>query len=316
MQAQLSWSNPSLPKEIVPQTALLLPVWAMRPNPANGAADVRQQPILRWDAGDEAASHQVYFGTDGNAVLDATASSPESKGPKDLGSESYDPGKLEWDTLYFWRVDEVNAGNPASPWKGDVWSFRTANFLVVEDFEAYDIGDNEIWWSWKDGLGYGAHGNEPAYAGNGTGAAVGDETTASYTEETIVHEGRQAMPVSYDNSVAKISEVVLTLAYPRDWTERGVKTLTIWFIGDSANAADPLYVALNGTAVVTHPDPAAAQIGVWTKWDIDLQTFANQGVNLANVDTIAVGLGDKKNPKVGGTGKMYFDDIGLYPPTP
>jgi len=68
--------------------------------------------------------------------------------------------------------------------------------------------------------------------------------------------------------------------------------------------------------VVTHTDPGAAQIGVWTKWDIDLQTFANQGVNLANVDTIAVGLGDKKNPKVGGAGKVYFDDIGLYPPAP
>jgi hypothetical protein len=316
MLAQLSWSNPSLPKEIVPQTALLLPVWALRPNPANGAVDVRQQPVLRWDAGDEAASHQVYFGIDENAVLNATTGSPEYKGPKDLGSESYEPGKLEWDTAYYWRVDEVNTGNPSSPWKGNVWSFKTANFLVVDDFEAYDIGNNEIWWAWKDGLGYGAHGNEPAYPGNGTGAAVGDETTASYTEETIVHEGRQSLPVSYDNSVAKLSEVVLTLSYPRDWTERGVKTLRIWFIGDSANAADPLYVALNGTAVVSHSDPAAAQIGVWTKWDIDLQTFANQGVNLTNVNTIAVGLGDKKNPKVGGTGKVYFDDIGLYPPTP
>jgi hypothetical protein len=316
MQAQLSWSNPSLPKEIVPQTALLLPVWALRPNPANGAVDVRQQPVLRWDAGDEAASHQVYFGIDENAVLNATTGSPEYKGPKDLGSESYDPGKLEWDTLYFWRVDEVNTGNPSSPWKGNVWSFKTANFLVVDDFEAYDIGNNEIWWAWKDGLGYGAHGNEPAYPGNGTGAAVGDETTASYTEETIVHSGRQSLPVSYDNSVAKLSEVVLTLSYPRDWTERGVKTLRIWFIGDSANAADPLYVALNGTAVVSHSDPAAAQIGVWTKWDIDLQAFANQGVNLTNVDTIAVGLGDKKNPKAGGAGKVYFDDIGLYPPAP
>jgi len=34
----------------------------------------------------------------------------------------------------------------------------------------------------------------------GTGSAVGDETTGSYTEDTIVHGGRQAMPLFYDNN--------------------------------------------------------------------------------------------------------------------
>jgi len=32
-------------------------------------------------------------------------------------------------------------------------------------------------------------------------------------------------------------------------------------------------------------------------------------VNLTNVDTIAIGLGDKNNPQTGGSGTMYFDDI-------
>jgi hypothetical protein len=39
-------------------------------------------------------------------------------------------------------------------------------------------------------------------------------------------------------------------------------------------------------------------------------------VNLANVDTIAIGLGNKKNPVAGGSGKIYIDDIGLYLPPP
>jgi len=284
--------------------------------PSNGAMDVKQTQILSWSPGDYAASHQVYFGADKAVVRNANTASPEYKGTKALGSESYDPGKLLWDVTYYWRIDEVNNVNPDSPWAGPVWSFTTANFLVVDDFEDYNVGNNEIWWSWKDGLGYAAHGNEPAYPGNGTGSAVGDESTASYTEETIVHGGSQSMPVFYDNSILKYSEAQKTLTYPRDWTENGVSTLTIWFRGDSANAAETLYVALNGSAVVSHDNPNAAQIASWTKWDIDLQAFADQGVNLANVNTIALGLGNKKTPQAGGSGTMYFDDIRLYPPPP
>jgi hypothetical protein len=61
----------------------------------------------------------------------------------------------------------------------------------------------------------------------------------------------------------------------------------------------------------------SAQIDVWTEWTIDLQVFADLGVDLANVNTIALGFGDK-NPdvsgQVGGSGTMYFDDIRLYRP--
>ncbi len=285
-------------------------------NPSNGAVDVKQTQILNWLPGDHAASHEVYLGTDKEAVRNADAGSPEYKGTMNLGSENYDPGKLQWDVTYYWRVDEVNNANADSPWTGLVWSFTTANFLVVDDFEDYDIVNNEIWWSWKDGLGYAAHDNEPAYPGNGTGSAVGDESTASYTEETIVHGGSQSMPVFYDNSVLMYSEVEKTLTYPRDWTENGVSTLSIWFRGNSDNAAETVYVALNGTAVVSHNNPDAAQITTWTEWNIDLQAFADQGVNLANVNTIALGLGNKNNPVAGGSGTMYFDDVRLYPPPP
>jgi hypothetical protein len=77
-----------------------------------------------------------------------------------------------------------------------------------------------------------------------------------------------------------------------------------------------LYVALNGSAVVSYDNPDAAQIGIWTEWTIDLQAFADQGVNLTNVNTIALGLGNRNNPQAGGSGTMYFDDIRLYRPAP
>ncbi len=284
------------------------------PDPPNGAVDVEHTPILTWSPGVYAASHQLYFGTDKDAVKNADTSSPEYKGTADLGSETFEPGKLLWDTTYYWRIDEANNVNPDSPWTGNIWSFTTANFLVVDDFEDYDAGENQIWFAWHDGLGFGTPGVDPYFAGNGTGSAVGDENTPSYTEETIVHGGSQSMPVFYDNSILRYSEVEKTLTYPRDWTENGVNTLTIWFHGDPANAAETLYVALNGSAVVTHDNPNAAQVDTWTQWNINLQAFADQGVNLANVNTIAIGFGDKNNPLAGGSGMMYFDDIRLYRP--
>ncbi|MFH1881146.1 MAG: carbohydrate binding domain-containing protein, partial [Planctomycetota bacterium] len=237
------------------------------PDPANGAVDVKQTQIITFSPSVFAASHQLYFGTDKDAVKNADTSSPEYKGTKALGAESYDPGKLELDATYYWRIDEVNNASPDSPWPGILWSFTTAGFLVVDDFEDYDSGDNQIWYSWKDGLGYAAHGNEPAYPGNGTGSAVGDENTASFTEETIVHGGNQSMPFWYDNSILKYSEVEKTLTYPRDWTEEGVGVLSTWFRGDADNAAEPMYVALNGSAIVTNDNPNAAQIDTWTQWN-------------------------------------------------
>ncbi|HUU17466.1 MAG TPA: hypothetical protein VMW72_09975, partial [Sedimentisphaerales bacterium] len=102
------------------------------PDPSNGAVDVKQTQIITWSPSVFAASHEVYFGTDGDAVKNAVTGSPEYKGTRDLGSESYDPGKLEWDTAYYWRIDEVNNTNPDSPWTGILWSFTTANFLVVD----------------------------------------------------------------------------------------------------------------------------------------------------------------------------------------
>jgi len=119
--------------------------------------------------------------------------------------------------------------------------------------------------------------------------------------------------MSYDNGVGK-SEATLTLTSNRDWTVKGVNRLTIWFRGDTSNAAETLYTALNGNARVDHDNPDAATLTSWTQWNIDLTRFADQGVNLANVNSITLGLGNRSNPVAGGSGMMYFDDIRLYPP--
>ena len=320
--AVLEWIDPFGDRMIIPSGYLQLPLRANRPKPSMGQIDVTHTAILTWSAGYKAAGHEVYFGTDAEAVASADTSSPEFVGSRDLGSESYEPGELQWNTTYYWRVDEVNDLASGSPWVGYVWSFTTGDFLVVDDFESYDARTSQIWWAWKDGLGYAAHDDEPAYAGNGTGSAVGDETTSSFTEERVVHGGSQSMPLFYDNNKVGFkyySEAELTLTAPRNWTAGDVEELSMWFRGDLTNAAEPLYVAVTdvpGTVVVqVLNNPNATQVDSWQEWVIPLQTFTDQGIDLTNVDRIAIGLGTRGNTTVpGGSGKMYFDDIRLYRP--
>jgi len=274
-------------------------------DPANGAVDITQTPILTWTPG-FGASHEIYFGSDKDAVKNADTSSPEYKGTGNLGSESYDPGQLEWNTTYYWRVDEANSTNADSPWTGPLWSFATASFLIVDDMESYnDInegepGSNRIYLAWVDGF------DNPALNGSVVGNA-----NAPFAEQTIVHSGLQSMPFAYDNGVGK-SEATLTLTSNRDWTVKGVNSLTIWYRGAPTNAAEPMYVVLNGSAGVDNDNPNAAQANAWTQWNIDLTRFADQGVNLANVNSITLGLGNRANPTAGGSGMLYFDDIRLY----
>jgi hypothetical protein len=287
------------------------------PAPANGAESVKMTATLTWTPSDSAAAHQLYFGTDKEAVRNATTDSPEYKGEQALGSEGYDPDKLDWHSMYYWRVDELDSQNNVL--KGPLWSFTTADFISVDDFEDYNAGENQIWYAWQDGLGYGTEDTPPYYAGNGTGSAVGDETTPSYCEERIVHGGKQSMPVAYDNNkqgYAYYSQVDKTLAYPRDWTEESVDQLSLWFRGVSSNDPEPLYVAVaNSTGtpvVVVNNNSAATQVTKWTRWVIPLQTFAEKGIDLTNVDKLMIGVGTKDNiTTAGGAGKMYFDDIQL-----
>ena len=497
------------------------PMLAWQPSPKNGATvDIDNTTPLTWSRGEMASQHDIYFGTDKDVVKDADSSDTTGIYQASQAGTSFTPSEgAEWGGgPYYWRVDENNTDGTVT--KGRVWSFTVTDFILVDDFESYDANDNQIWFSWHDGLGYGAPDVPPYYAGNGTGAAVGDETTGSYTEETIVNGGSQSMPLSYDNNkqdYSKYSETELTLTAPRDWTKHELAELSLWFhgqpgsvgsfiegpvgtytmtatgtdiwntadefhfaykmltgagsivarvesveqtdnwakagvmiretlgagskfaavyitptnadgtatngcrfqsrtetdasatsdtsvataeqmaivapywvklerdvggnfrgyysangstwqsmswnpqnismssnvyvglaltshnagatcqakfsgvqitgtvgpqwanqdIGIASNAVEPLYVALSNSAgtpaVVYHDDPAAATIDTWTEWIIPLQSFADQGINLTNIDRIAIGLGTQGNIATpGGSGKMFFDDIRLY----
>jgi len=279
---------------------------ATSPNPAKGTVDVSPTPILSWTPANLAASHEVYFGADADAVRNADKTSPEYKGTKALGEESYDAGRLELETTYYWRIDEVNSVHPDSPWAGNIWGFATGAFLVVDDFEDYnDYPPDEIFSTWIDGWQIPTNGSTVGHANPDFPAGE------HFVETNIVHGGFQSMPYFYDNSVG-YSEATMTLVSVRDWTEEGVTKLSLWFRGDAANSAERMFVAAGGNAVVFHDDPAVTKRSRWTEWVIDLQAFADQGVDLANVDTISIGFGDKNNPQAGGPGLVFFDNVRLY----
>jgi len=197
------------------------------PNPADGAVDVTQTPILTWDPAIPAASHEIYFGADAEAVRNATTASPEYKGTKALGDEMYDPGQLAWNSTYYWRIDEVNNTNPDSPWLGRVWSFTTADFVIVEDFESYtddDIAGEAIWQHWIDGFGVADNGAQVGYL------------LPPYAEQATVQSGLQSMPLLYANIAGVTnSEAILTLSKARDWTVEGVTDFSLWFHGAPAS---------------------------------------------------------------------------------
>jgi hypothetical protein len=281
------------------------PLVAWDPNPANGSTTyIREATPLSWSPGDMASGHDVYFGTDKNAVDNSDASDTTGIYRGRQGVTIYTPAEgVEWGGgPYYWRVDEYNIDGTIS--KGRIWSFTVADFIGIDDIEDYnDYPPDEIFSTWIDGWEVPTNGSMAGHA------------DPPFAETGNVHGGSQSMPVYYENNF-KYSEITMTLVWPRDWTEEGVGVLSLWFYGDAANAAERMYVALNGIATVYHGNPDAVLIEKWTEWAIDLQEFAAQGVNLANVNTISIGFGDKNNLQAGGSGMLLFDDIRLYRPSP
>jgi hypothetical protein len=484
---------------------------AWNPSPMNGSMpDLQHTLPLSWLPGDNAAEHDVYFGVDRDAVDNADESDTTGIYRGRQTSTSYTPPEgVDWGGgPYYWRIDEYNTDSSVT--KGRLWQFTVADFILIEDFESYndydpDVeGSNRIYLTWLDGY------DNPSENGSVVGYAEPDFAAGGHFVETnIVKGGRQSMPYFYDNSVAPDSRAIMTLSYPRNWTEQNVQVLTLWFRGypddfieepagtfmmsasgtdiggiydefrfaykqltgpgsieaqvlsvddtdewakagvmirrtldsgslfagvyitpgngcryqarlstggvlssDSAvatpeqrtitapywvkierdnadnfygyyssdgtnwqpmvwnpqsiimpqtvyiglaltshntnavckaqfsnvrttgsvtpatwtpeaigttmpsNDPEPIFVGIankNGqTKLVYHEDTKAAQIDTWTRWDVNLSNFSDQGVSLTDVDTITVGFGDLDGPQTRGSGLVFFDDIRLY----
>ena len=85
--------------------------FASEPNPADVAMYVSLDTDLSWTAGNDAISHDVYFGI-----------SYPPPFIHNQTSTTFDPGTMAFGTKYYWRIDEVNESDTTI---GDVWSFTT-----------------------------------------------------------------------------------------------------------------------------------------------------------------------------------------------
>ncbi len=276
-----------------------IPVQAREPSPGSDTTNVDPDVVLSWRAGREAATHDVYVSTDEQAVIDGNAPvisvTEASHGPLDL-----DLGKT-----YYWKINEANEAETPAAWEGDLWNFTTREFLIVDDIESYnDLNpeepeSNRIFFTWIDGYDIPTNGSLVGY------------DMPPFAEQSIVHSDKQSMPLFYDNSgTARYSEAELTLSPAQDWTKHGVRALSLWFHGDPNNAAEQMYVKVNGSKVVYDGDAADIRQASWQQWNIDLALF---GINMQNVTKLSIGLGDETATAPGGSGKMLFDDIRLYP---
>ncbi len=266
-----------------------VPVYAREPQPADAAADVAvSDAVLGWRAGREAVTHEVYLGTDPDALerIDTTTE-PSHAAALDLAS------------TYYWQIVEVNNAEAISAWAGNVWTFSTEESIVIDNFDSYndDIEAGEtIFLTWVDGYEIEDNGSQVGY------------TLAPFAEETIIHGGAQSMPLIYDNTHgAAVSEATRTFAPSQDWSTNGVETLTLFFRGQQDNTGQ-LYAKINGVTVVY--DGGAEGIGrmTWQTWNIDLPSL---GIDLTNVQTLAIGIeGDNAS------GTLFVDDIRLYKAAP
>ena len=273
------------------------PVVAQDPHPADGSVGVSPDATLSWTAGREAASHEVYLGTDLQAVIDGTT-------PVDVLSEATYAPDLQPDTTYYWKVVEDNEAESPSVWSSPVWSFSTSQYLVVDDFESYgQLSPRQVFQTWVDSLGFLPDEFFPdGQSGNGTGAIVGyDPGLGSIMEYTVVHGGHRSMPLSYDG----LSETTRTFEPARDWTRGGVKTLVLFFCGTTANGPAELYVKINNKKVSYQGSANDLASTEWKQWNIDLPSNAGLGA----VKSLTIGV-------AAGQGTLFIDDIRLYRSAP
>ena len=297
---------------------------AVFPHPPHGAADVIVSPVLSWMSAATRRQVDIYFGDDEEAVASATTETPVIyRGRQPASVATYEPGLLSFGRTCYWRIDVVDETDPNSPWQGDVWSFTTIDYVVisvVDDFESYSDdwkAGQAIWQTWIDGFFYVSDPNDPndlpSYEGNGTGATVGN-LEPPFAELNIVHDGEQSMPMEYDNvDEPWYSKAERTWEKPQDWAVDEADTLTLYFRGKAYNDPEPLYLAVEDSAGhvagAVHPDAEAVLVTEWQKWHIALADLQAQGLDVASVKKMTIGVGDRDNPEPGGAGRIYIDDI-------
>jgi hypothetical protein len=291
------------------------------PVPDDGSIDIPLEGvILYWPIIPEAQSYVLYFGTSLEDVEAATLSDPcGTLIGYEIKNNSYALDTLVKKQTYYWRVDAIINGIQ-DILRGQVWSFNTSAFQILEDFESYtdDMDAEEaIWQTWIDGWGNPYNGSLVGYM------------VSPFAEHNIVYKGKQSMPLWYDNisGFAWINmpwqdfwDWLIQLGYeepeqivsestryfdePMDWIgeDSEYHYLVLYIRGDKGNTGGELYAKIND-AIIRNPDPNIVTKSSWNQWVID---FNELNTDLTKVKNLTIGIEGSYQ------GIIYVDEITLY----
>jgi hypothetical protein len=189
----------------------------------------------------------------------------------------------------------------------------------VDDFESYneiddltDPASHRIFESWLDGY----------FTPTTNGALVGyspaqPPSDPSYMEQTIVYDGSQSMPFSYDNTTAPISVATRTFDPALDWTVSAPTSFSLHIHGMGvgyvrpANDGQPIYAVITDSsgqsATVSYKggDATATVSYKFEPWVIPLADLAP--VDLSSIKSISIGVGTPGGAPSGAKGTVYVD---------
>jgi hypothetical protein len=232
-----NWSLLGLPQRGLSEVRFYaIPVLAREPEPADGSTSKDVEVALQWRTGREAVEHEVVFSDDEQAVIEGSAVVAT------VSERSYDLGTLDLGMTYFWKINEMNDLGTPPVYEGDLWTFQTPDRRMIDDFEMYQAKEGlRIWEYWIDGF------DDPG----ANGAVVGNGDDA---EKSVVYEGGQSMPITFNNTTAPASEVTRYFDTPVDLTIGNPESLKLQVRGDA-----PGFVAnADGTMTV-----GAAGVDIW-----------------------------------------------------
>jgi len=191
------------------------PLSAWGPMPPDGTQGILTDAALTWQSGKGTYMHEVYFGENEADVMAGTGDTFKGKTPL----ATFSPGAMKGDTIYYWRVDEIDAAENKIP--GSVWKFKTLPLTVADP--------NLIgWWKFDEGTstavdysGHGYHGTVNAGVNGGGKPAAGMAGGALEFDgmDDTVDIGKNAVDLGIDGAKPKSVSVWV---YTHNFKEGGI----------------------------------------------------------------------------------------------
>lgn len=155
---------------------------ASAPYPKRQSVGIAIDRALRWRGGLDAVAHDIYFGTNPEAVANATKGSKEYR--TTLEFPLYRPEAMQMGTRYYWRIDTHEPDKKIIA--GEVWAFTTKRKPVGQwVFNSNGIDGQTV----KDLRG-------------GADATVGGSARLTTNPDALVFDGRETS-VRLPNSIGK-----------------------------------------------------------------------------------------------------------------